>query len=132
MKSMNKIALFSLFIMLFASTTLMAKPIVMLSENKSDYQQTETGYILNFNLQATSSELKTIEDRVADIEYVTMNVELIQEGLYKVVYTVDHQNQPEYVHKMMLNSGFQVINHKGHNYSLNSIIDILYSYQDQE
>jgi hypothetical protein len=132
MKLTNKIAFLSLFMMLFASTNLMAKPIVMLSNNKSDYTQTENGYILNFDLKATSSELQLLQDRVSANDNVTMAVELVQEGLYKVVYTVDHQNQPEYVHKMMMVDGFQVVSYQGKTYGLNKIIEILHYYQDQQ
>lgn len=130
MKLSNKIALFSLFVMLFASTKLMAQPIVMLSDNKSDYTQTTTGYVLNFELHATSAELAEIEGLVAGNENVSMQVELIMEGKYNIVYTVDHQNHPEYVHKMMFATGFDKINHNGQDYDLNKIIEILYSYQD--
>jgi hypothetical protein len=131
MKINKKIAVFSLFLMLFSATSTLANPIVVLSENGDDYTQTETGYILNFELLATSSELQSIEDRVSSMDAVTMQVQLVEEGKYTIVYTIDHQNQPEYVHKMMLSSGFQTIKYQGQDHPLEKVIDVLYSFQDQ-
>lgn len=118
--------------MLFATTNLLANPVVVLSENKADYTQTSTGYIVHFQLQATAAELQSIEDLVAENPSVTMQVELVQEGTYNIVYTVDHQNQPEYVHKMMLSTGFQDVKYQGNDYDLNKVIEVIYFYQDQQ
>lgn len=116
---------------MLAAVSTMAKPIVILSDNKDDYTQTEDGYILKFDLEATSNELALIESRIEPLsDRVKMSTEAVKDNLYSCVYTVTHQNQPEYVHKMMLSCGFQVIQHKGQTYNLNKIIEILYSYQD--
>ena len=115
---------------LLVANSASAKAIVVLSETKADYVQTDAGYILHFNLEATAAELQEIEAKVAGIsDRVKMETEFISEGKYKVTYTVDHQNQPEYVHKMMMVSGFQVVNYKGSPYGLDKIVEILYSYQ---
>ena len=117
---------------LFSANTSSAKAIVVLSETKTDYVQTEAGYILHFTLEATADELSEIEAKISGIsDRVKMETEFISEGKYKVTYTVDHQNQPEYVHKMMMVSGFQVVNYKGSPYGLDKIVEILYSYQEK-
>lgn len=115
----------------FFSTPLFAEPIVVLSETASDYTQTETGYTLNFKLDASSAELAEIEAKVATMSgRILMTVTLITEGHYNVVYTVEHQNQPEYVHKMMLVSGFDKVQYQGADFGLNKVIDVLKSYQN--
>jgi hypothetical protein len=115
--------------MLFVATSTMAKPIVLLEDNANNYTQTSDGYILHFNLDATSTELANLEANIANqAGSVSMTTELIQEGKYKCIYTVTHQNHPEYVHKMMMVSGFQVLTFNGQNYGINKIVDILKSY----
>lgn len=110
--------------------TLFANPIIKLSEDKSDYEQTETGYVLKFDLEATADELKTIQANIADLsDRVKMTTELKANGDFACVYMVDHQNQPEYVYKMLLANGFDGIIYQGKAESLSKIVDILYSYQ---
>jgi hypothetical protein len=116
---------------LFLATSAMADPIVELADKKTNYIQTETGYVLNFELSATAAELEDIKLNISKLsDRIKMTTELITDNKYKVIYTIDHQNQPEYVFKMMLTSGFKGITHKGESHSLNKIVDILYSYQD--
>lgn len=128
----NKIViLLSTLVLLFISTLSFADPIVILSDIPEDYTQTETGYVVNFKLDASSSELAEIETKVANIsDRVTMTVILISEGHYNVTYTVNHQNQAEYVHKMMLVSGFNKVNYQGTEYGLTKVIDVLKSHQN--
>jgi hypothetical protein len=127
----NKMRLFSLMILLIGSVAVMAKPVIVLSDNQEDYTQTQDGYVLNFDLEATASELAIIESRITPLsDRVNMTSNFVTENNYKCVFTVTHQNQPEYVHKMLLSCGFQVIKHKGQTFGLNEIITILYSYQN--
>ena len=120
----------SLATLLFFSGAAFANPIVVLSESASDYTQTESGYILNFKLDATSAELAELQSKIAgQSDRITMNATLTSEGHYNVVYTVDHQNQPEYVYKMMLVSGFSTLKYQGGEFGLEKIVDVLYSYQ---
>ena len=131
MKFKNIATITSFAIITFVSSNLFAEPIVVLSETANDYAQTETGYVLNFKLDATSSELAEIETNVASMsDRISMTVTLISEGHYNVVYTVNHQNQPEYVHKMMLVSGFSKVNYQGTEFGLIKVVDVLKSYQD--
>lgn len=136
MKFNNKIKALSLFVILSASTTLLADPIIVLSENKNDYTQTETGYVLNFDIEASAIEIDKIHADALELNagfgsnVVTITTELIAEGQYKCTYTVDHQNQPEYVHKMLLTCGFNEIRYQDQAFGLDKIIEILYSFQD--
>jgi len=123
------IGLLSICLLMIVSTSSWAKPIVLLEDNADNDTQTTEGYILHFNLEATSTELANLEANIANqAGSVSMTTELIEEGKYKCVYTVTHQNHPEYVHKMMMVSGFQVLNFNGQNYGVNKIVDILKSY----
>jgi hypothetical protein len=109
-----------------------AEAIVVLSQNQADYVQTETGYVLHFELEATAEELMHIQDQVNGIaDRVILEAVFVSEGKYMVTYTIDHQNQPEYVFKMMLVSGFQVINYKGSPYPLKKIVEVLYAFQEE-
>lgn len=129
----KQITLFSLFFMLFSTTAVMAKPIIELEDNKDNYTQTADGYILNFTLAATATDLAAINEQIAATNgNVVMTTELISEGSYKCVYTITHQNHPEYVHKMLLVSGFQEMTYKGDSYDIQKIIEILYSYLDNK
>lgn len=116
--------------LLLISGSALANPIVILSESATDYTQTETGYILNFKLDATSAELADLQTKIAtQSDRISMNVTLASEGHYNVVYTVDHQNQPEYVYKMMMVSGFSALKYQGNDFGLEKIVDVLYSFQ---
>lgn len=131
MKFNKIVSLASFAFIMFFSTSLFAEPIVVLSETASDYTQTETGYVVNFKLDATSAELAEIESKVASMpDRISMSVTLISEGHYDIVYTVTHQNQPEYVHKMMLVSGFSKVNYQGSDFGLIKVVDVLKSYQN--
>ena len=117
--------------LLFA-TSAMAEPIVELSEDAANYTQTETGYVINFELSATATELDEIKLNISNLsDRIKMTTKLLSDNKYEVVYTIDHQNQPEYVYKMMLTSGFKGINYNGQSHELNKIVEILYSYQQQ-
>ena len=59
-----------------------------------------------------------------------MTTELISDGHYKCVFTVDHQNQPEYVHKMLLSAGFDQVKYQDQTYGLDKVVEILYSFQE--
>ena len=135
MKFSNLIKSLSFATFFLVATIVKADGVVVLSDNASDYTQTETGYVLNFKLEITAVELDQLNADIAMFnegfgsEVITMTSQLISEGKYACVYTVDHQNQPEYVHKMMLSCGFSSIKYKDETYGLDKIIEILYAYQ---
>lgn len=127
----NIISGFSLIAIMLSAAPIFAEPIVALSENKTDYEQTADGYVLHFSLEATADELAAIQANIAPLaDRVKLEVELVSTGHYKCTYTITHQNQPEYVHKMMFASGFNTIIHKGQTLELSKVIDILYEYQE--
>ena len=114
---------------LLASQTLYANGKIILEEKKENYTQTETGYILKFNLVATKSEISEIKGKVADYsDRLTLEMSQGQDNTNNCVFTVNHQNQPEYVHKMLLMIGIDSIEFKGETLPLDNIIDILYSF----
>ena len=114
---------------LLASQTLYANGKIILEDKKENYTQTETGYILNFNLVATKSEISEIKGKVADYsDRLTLEMSQGQDNTNNCVFTVNHQNQPEYVHKMLLMIGIDSIEFKGETLPLDNIIDILYSF----
>lgn len=114
---------------LLASQTLYANGKIVLEDKKENYTQTENGYILKFNLVATKSEIAEIKDKVADYaDRLTLEMSQGQDNANNCVFTVNHQNQPEYVHKMLLMIGIDSIEFKGETLPLDNIIDILYSF----
>ena len=135
MKFNNIIKSLTFMAMFFVAITVKADSVVVLSDNADDYTQTETGYILNFQLEISAVELDELNAEIAAFnqgfgsEVISLTTQVITEGKYSCVYTVDHQNQPEYVHKMMLSSGFSSIKYKDETFGLDKIIEILYSYQ---
>ena len=113
------------------STSALADPIVVLSENTEDFTQTETGYVLHFELNATAIELDKVKNSIQALgDKVQMTTGLLSDNKYQITYTVDHQNQPEYVYKMFLASGFKGIIHNGESKDLSAIVDILKSHQE--
>lgn len=119
-----------LFFAVILSTSSYAGNKIILEDNKDNYTQTETGYILHFKLVATSEELATINSSVADLaDRLTLVTTPVEVSVFDCVFTVDHQNQPEYVYKMLLSIGITTIEHKGTVLPLDKIIEILYAYQ---
>lgn len=135
MKINNLIKSFAFAALFLITMSAKADSVVVLSDNADDYTQTETGYILNFQLEISAVELDQLNAYITSFnqgfgsEVISMTTQVITEGNYSCVYTVDHQNQPEYVHKMMLSCGFNSIKYKDETYGLDKIIEILYSYQ---
>jgi len=118
-----------LFVGLLTSQTLYANGKIVLEDNKDNYTQTETGYILKFNLIADKKEISEINDKVSDLsDRLTLVMTEGDNNTQNCVFTVNHQNQPEYVHKMLLSIGISSIEFKGQTLPLDSIIEILYSY----
>lgn len=102
---------------------------MQLAEKAENYKQTETGYVINFDLSATAEELAQINNGVQNLsDRLTLSSTTISNNLYKCVMIVDHQNQPEYVYKMLLTIGIKGINYKNENFELIKIIEILKSY----
>jgi hypothetical protein len=125
---MKKLILAS-FLLLAAGIQSIAAPRIVLEDKKENYTQTETGYSLQFKLIASSSELSEIMAQVSSIsDRVTMNLSEGSGNTYDCAFTVNHQNQPEYVHKMLLAIGIADLEYKGEVASLDAIIQILYSY----
>ena len=117
------------FVGLLNSQTLFANGKIVLEDNKENYTQTETGYILKFNLVATKSEVSEIKGKVSEMsDRLTLEMTQGENNSHDCVFTVNHQNQPEYVHKMLLMIGIDTIEFKGKTLPLDSIIEILYSY----
>jgi len=114
---------------LLASQTLYANGKIVLEDKKENYTQTETGYILKFNLVATKSEISEIKEKVADLaDRLTLDITKGDNDSNNCVFTLNHQNQPEYVHKMLLAIGIDAIEFKGETLPLENIIKILYSF----
>lgn len=126
MKYLSSLLLFAIVF----STSSFAGSKIILEDNKNNYTQTETGYILNFDLVATAEEFAAISGKVAEMsDRLSLEAQLSPNSTYKCVFTVDHQNQPEYVYKMLLSIGITSIEHKGTVLPLDRIIEILYAYQ---
>lgn len=117
------------FVGLLNSQTLFANGKIVLEDNKENYTQTETGYILKFNLVATKSEVSEIKGKVSEMaDRLSLEMTQGENNTHDCVFTINHQNQPEYVHKMLLMIGIDAIEFKGQTLPLDSIIEILYSY----
>ena len=85
---------------------------------------------MHFKLVATSEELATINSSVANLaDRLTLVTSPSDASTFDCVFTVDHQNQPEYVYKMLLSIGITTIEHKGSVLPLDKIVEILYAYQ---
>lgn len=125
---MKKLILAS-FLFLALGIQSIAAPRIVLEDKKENYVQTETGYSLQFKLLATSTELSAI---MAEVQNQADRIGLqLSEGsgnTYDCVFTVNHQNHPEYVHKMLLSIGITDLEYKGTVQALDTIIQILYSY----
>lgn len=125
---MKKVILASL-LFIAAGIQSIAAPRIVLADNKDHYHQTETGYTLEFKLIATSAELSEIVAQTATIaDRATLNLAEGSGNTYDCYFVVNHQNQPEYVHKMLLTMGIADLEYKGNVQSLETIIQILYSY----
>lgn len=131
-KIMNfkKIFLSITFFSTVFSNVLLANPVIILQDKADNYEQTETGYILNFNLTANQQELEIIKNKALGLsDRVTFETSKIGDNEYGCTFTINHQNQPEYAYKMLLSCGFSDIIYKGQTYGLDKIIEILHSYQ---
>ncbi len=118
----------ALFLTVFTNIVL-ANPLIILEDNANNYKQTETGYILNFNLKANQQEFETIKNKALDLsDRIVFETTDLGNNNYGCTFTINHQNQPEYAYKMLLSCGFSEIEYKGKTYSLDKIIEILHSY----
>ncbi len=116
--------------MLGFSAISLAAPKISLEDDKNNYTQTENGYVVKFKLTATSSELNSINLKVEDLkDRLSMTRQELGDNQYNCVFTVNHQNNPEYVYKMLLSIGINTLEYKGQTHSIDKIIEILYSYQ---
>ena len=125
-----KKSIIALFVLVFMSAnSLLANPIIFLEDKAENYIQTETGYVLNFTLKANSQEFDAIKNKALDLaDRVTFETSTLTDDSYGCTFTINHQNQPEYAYKMLLSCGFSDLSYKGQTYSLDKIIEILYSY----
>jgi hypothetical protein len=104
--------------------------IAEIADDASNYTQTEKGYVLKFSVLANSIEMDAIKNKVNSMsDRLSLEVLGYVDGKYNVIFTVDHQNQANYVHKMMLYCGFTSLNYKSENIELAEIVQILESYQ---
>lgn len=118
-----------LILLFFAQTICFSNSVMYLEDKAENYEQTETGYVVNFSLNATQNELTSINQGVEKLsDRLTLTTNTLSNNMYKCVLVVDHQNQPEYVHKMLLSIGIDSLNYKGENFQLIKIIEILKSY----
>lgn len=125
---MKKI-LIAAVICVITSLQAVAAPRIILEDARENYKQTETGYILLFKLKSTSEELVKINNEVqAQSDRLSFQVAEGSNDTYDCVFTIDHQNQPEYVYKMLLSIGIADLEYKGNIQSLDTIVQILYSY----
>ncbi len=107
----------------------LAAPRIILADAKENYTQTTTGYILNFKLVCTSDELVKINGEVQSLsDRLAIQVAEGSDNTRDCVFTINHQNQPEYAYKMLLSIGIADLEYKGNVQSLDTIIQILYSY----
>lgn len=123
---MKKILLLSLLMVGLVS---FSAPRIILEDQKDHYVQTETGYNLQFKLVANGDEIQSI---MAQVQNMSDRLSLqLSEGSNQTmdcVFVINHQNQPEYVHKMLVYIGIADLEYKGNVQPLETIIDILKSY----
>lgn len=125
---MKKIILTSI-ILLAVNMLSLASPRMILEDKKENYVQNETGYVIHFKLQASSDEMSAMTAKVSELaDRLTLSMSEGVNNLHDCVLTLNHQNQPEYVHKMLLSIGIGDLEYKGIVQSLDNIITILYSY----
>lgn len=116
-------------ICIVTSLQALAAPRIILEDKKENYTQTETGYILNFKLVCTSDELVKINGEVQSMaDRLAIQVAEGSNNTRDCIFTINHQNQPEYVYKMLLSIGIADLEFKGNVQSLDTIVQILYSY----
>ncbi|MCH2235844.1 MAG: hypothetical protein MK078_16505 [Crocinitomicaceae bacterium] len=117
-------------IAIVASFTSFANPVAVLEDNAEHYTQTENGYIVNFDLQATSDEYLDVTRRAEENSRL-LTLTAVEDGInnYHCVLTINHQNHPEYVHKMMVALGITTLLYKEATHPIIYIVDILKSYE---
>lgn len=121
--------LFAAALVVMTGINSLATPRIVLEDKKENYVQSETGYTLHFKLVASGQEFVTIMEQVQSLaDRVTMNVSEGSGGAYDCIMVINHQNQPEYVHKMLVAIGIEELEYNGHVEGLDAIIQILYSY----
>ena len=118
------------FFGLLLSLTSFANPVAVLEDNADHYTQTENGYIVNFDLQATSEEYLSVTQKAEENSRL-LTLTAIEDGVnnYDCVLTINHQNHPEYVHKMMLTLGITTLIFNETTHPIAYIVDILKSYK---
>lgn len=104
--------------------------IVELTDDAAMYVQQDKGYILKFDVLATPLEMDAIKAKVAGFsDRLSLEIVSYVDSRYNVIFTVNHQKHPEYVHKMMRACGFKSLIFKGESFDLIKIVEILKSYQ---
>lgn len=107
-----------------------SQSIIQMEDDATLYTQQEKGYVLKFDILATSVEMDLIKTNVANLaDRLSLDIISTGNGKYNVVFTVNHQNHPEYVYKMMRSCGFKSLNFKNENLELIKVIEILKSYK---
>lgn len=107
----------------------LAAPRIILEDRKENYTQTPTGYVLTFKLKCTADELVKINGEVQSMaDRLSLQLAEGSGDTQDCVFTINHQNQPEYAYKMLLSIGIADLEYKGNVQSLDTIIEILYSY----
>ncbi|MBD3637498.1 MAG: hypothetical protein HUJ25_09110 [Crocinitomicaceae bacterium] len=131
MKSRYYSTFLMLFLMMFVANIASARAVIVLSEDKADYVQTDNSYTLNFDIEGTENDISLINSRAEPMkDKMSLSTKKIRDGLYEAVFIAKDNNTAENVKKMLMMCGFQVVKHKGKTYGLSQIIDILKSYQE--
>ena len=114
----------------FYGLSVLANPVAILEDNGDHYTQTENGYIVNFDLKASSDEYISVMNKAEDNARL-FTLTAVEDGVnnYDCILTINHQNHPEYVHKMMLTLGITTLIYKDTTHPIAYIVDILKSYQ---
>lgn len=117
-------------ICVIASSQAYGQSIIELADDATMYVQQDKGYILKFDVLASPEEMDVIKSKVAGFsDRLSLEVVSYVESKYNVIFTVNHQKHPEYVHKMLNACGFKSLIFNGENFDLIKIVEILKSYQ---
>lgn len=102
--------------------------VLVLKNDKATFSQSEHGSVTLFQLKCTPAELKEIQGKAADYaDRFTLTSKNTGKNLYDCVLTINHQNHPEYVHKMLIMMGISSFEFEGKIYPMMQFVDKLKS-----
>lgn len=124
-----KKTLLTLLVCTFVAIQSFAAPRIILEDNKDNYTQTTTGYILNFKLVSTSEEFVQISEQVESMsDKLKLQIAEGSSGAVDCTLTINDDNRPEYVYEMLKTIGIADLEYKGKVQGLETIVQILQSY----